>query len=154
LSRAAIKIAQPGDVIVIDRGGDTEIACWGGFVTLLAKVKGIAGLIVDGAITDTMEITDLQWPVFSRSISGLLPRPSEAPGEINTTINCGGVPVSPGDLIVADDDGILVIRPHEAASLLEAWRKLYGTRPTIRQWLRDGKPLEDFPRVAEFFQPD
>jgi hypothetical protein len=55
---------------------------------------------------------------------------------------------------VADDDGIVVIRPHEAASLLEAWRNRYGNRPNIRQWLRDGKPLTDFPRVAQFFNSD
>src|SRR4051794_40797569 len=53
LNRKAIESAQPGDVIVVDRGGDTEIACWGGFAGMLAKVKGVAGLIVDGAITDT-----------------------------------------------------------------------------------------------------
>ena len=153
LNRKAIEIAQPGDVIVIDRGGDTEIACWGGFVALLAKAKGIAGLIVDGAVTDTMEISDLRWPVYSRSISGLLPRRSDADGEINTTINCGGVPVSSGDLIVADDDGIVVIRPDDAAPLLEAWRKRYAHTPSIRQWLRDGKSIQDYPGVAAFLNP-
>ena len=154
LNRKAVEMAQPGDVIVVDRGGDTEIACWGGFVALLAKAKGIAGLIVDGAVTDTMEITDLQWPVYSRSISGLLPRRSDADGEINTTINCGGVPVAPGDLIVGDDDGIVVIRPEEAAPLLEAWRQRFSNTPSIRQWVRDGKPLIDYPGVATFLNPE
>jgi 4-hydroxy-4-methyl-2-oxoglutarate aldolase len=149
LNYELIKMAQPGDVIVIDRGGDTEIACWGGFITLLAKAKGIAGLIVDGAVTDTMEISDLKWPVYSRSISGLLGRRSDASGEINTTVNCGGVPVSPGDLIVGDDDGIVVIRPDEAAPLLEAWRQRFSKSPNIRQWVRDGKSILDYPRIAE-----
>lgn len=149
LNRKAIETAQRGDVIVVDRGGDTEIACWGGFAALLAKAKGIAGLIVDGAITDTMELTDLRWPVYSRSVSGLLGR-NPGGGEINTTINCGGVPISPGDLIVADDDGIVVIRPEEAASLLEAYRKRFGNTPNIRTWIRDGKPLEDYPGVKQF----
>ncbi len=149
-NRKIIDAAQPGDVIVMDRGGDTEIACWGGFTTLLAKAKGIAGLIVDGAVTDTMEITELQWPVFSRSVSGLLARGSGVDSEINTTISCGGVPVSPGDLIVADDDGIVVIRPEDAASLLDACLKRFGGTPDIRQWLRDGKPIIDYPRVADF----
>lgn len=149
LNRKAIETAQRGDVIVVDRGGDTEIACWGGFAALLAKARGIAGLIVDGAITDTMELTDLRWPVYSRSVSGLLGR-NLGGGEINTTINCGGVPISPGDLIVADDDGIVVIRPEEAASLLEAYKKRFGSTPSIRTWIRDGKPLADYPGVKQF----
>jgi len=149
LNRKVIETAQRGDVIVVDRGGDTEIACWGGFAALLAKAKGVAGLIVDGAITDTMELTDLRWPVYSRSVSGLLGR-NLGGGEINTTINCGGVPISPGDLIVADDDGIVVIRPDEAAPLLEAYTKRFGSTPNIRTWIREGKPLEDYPGVKQF----
>ncbi len=149
-NRKIIDAAQRGDVIVMDRGGDTEIACWGGFTTLLAKAKGIAGMIVDGAVTDTMEIAELQWPVFSRSVSGLLARGSGVESEINTTVSCGGVPVSPGDLIVADDDGIVVIRPEDAADLLDACRARFGKTPDIRQWLRDGKPIIDYPRVADF----
>lgn len=151
-NRRIIETARAGDVIVMDRGGDTEIACWGGFTTLVAKAKGIAGLIVDGAVTDTMEITDLQWPVYSRSISGLLTRGSGVDSEINTTVSCGGVPVSPGDLIVADDDGIVVIRPEDAADLLDACRKRFGAIPNIRQWLRDGKSITEYPRVAEYLK--
>lgn len=153
ISREAIRAAQSGDVIVIDRGGDTEIAGWGGFVSLLAKAKGIAGLIVDGAVTDTMEITDLKWPVYSRSISGIVGRPGGAvPGEINTTVSCGGVPVSPGDLIVADDDGIVVIRPHEAEKLLRAVQERYKNIPNIREWIRSGKSIQDYPNVREFLE--
>lgn len=152
LSREAIKAAGPGDVIVVDRGGDTEIACWGGFAALLAKAAGVAGLIVDGAITDTMEITDMRWPVYSRSISGLLARKLGGYGEINTTVNCGGVPVSAGDLIVADDDGIIVIRPHEAATLLEQCRQRFGNTLNIREWIKDGKSIEDYPGVANFLE--
>jgi 4-hydroxy-4-methyl-2-oxoglutarate aldolase len=150
LNRKSIEAAQAGDVLVIDRGGDTEIACWGGFAALLAKAKGIAGLIVDGAITDTMELTDMRWPVYSRSVSGLLGRNLGGVGEINTTINCGGVPISPGDLIVADDDGIVVIRPEDAAALLATYRERFGKAVNIRTWIRDGKPLEDYPGVKEF----
>lgn len=153
-NRKVIEMAKPGDVIVMDRGGDTEIACWGGFTTMLAKAKGIAGLIVDGAVTDTMEISDLHWPVYSRSVSGLLARSNGVDSEINTTVNCGGVPVSPGDLIVGDDDGIVVIRPEDAATLLEAVRTRFGQTPNIRQWLRDGKSIMDYPRVAEFLSKE
>ena len=151
VSRAAIRACKPGDVIVVDRAGDTEFACWGGGAGLLAMVQGAAGLIVDGAITDTMEITDLKWPVYSRSVSGLVGRPQHEYGEVNTTISCGGVPVSPGDLIVADDDGIVVIRPEDAAELMAEVQERFGSTPSIRQWLRDGKAIEDHPIATSFF---
>jgi regulator of RNase E activity RraA len=151
VSRAAIRACKPGDVLVVDRAGDTEFACWGGGAGLLAMVQGVAGLIVDGAVTDAMEITDLEWPVYSRSISGLVGRPTREYGEVNTTISCGGVPVSPGDLIVADDDGIVVVRPHEAEALMNETRERFGSTPSIRQWIRDGKPLEEHPIAVRFF---
>ena len=151
VSRAAIRACKPGDVLVVDRGGDTEFACWGGGAGLLAMVQGVAGLIVDGAVTDAMEITDLKWPVYSRSISGLVGHPQREFGEVNTTISCGGVPVSPGDLIVADDDGIVVVRPHEAEALMKEVQERFGSTPSIRQWLRDGKDIADHPIAVRFF---
>ena len=69
---AVIEAATPGDVIVVDRGGEHRVACWGGFSAILEKTNGVAGLIVDGAVTDSMEITDLRWPVYSRTVSGLV----------------------------------------------------------------------------------
>lgn len=151
VGRAAIQACKPGDVLVVDRGGDTENACWGGVAGLLAKLQGVAGLIVDGAITDTMEITDMQWPVYSRSVSGLVGRLLQQFGEVNVPISCGGVPVSPGDLTVADDDGIVVIRPDEAAGMLAAVQERFGTTPNLRHWIRDGKALEDYPAARKFF---
>ena len=150
LNRAAIAAAAPGDVIVVDRGGETEVACWGGFAALLAQAKGVAGLIVDGAVTDTMELTDLGWPVYSRAVSGLVGRKLDFYGEINTPIACGNVPVNPGDLIVADDDGIAVIRPDEAAPLLQSVTARFGNTPNIREWLRAGKSIQEYPGVKEF----
>jgi 4-hydroxy-4-methyl-2-oxoglutarate aldolase len=150
-NRKAIQTARPGDVIVVDRAGDTETACWGGGAAVLAMVQGAAGLIVDGAVTDTMEITDLKWPVYSRSVSGLVGRLIDQNAEINTVVNCGGVPVSPGDLIVADDDGIVVIRPWEAEDLLKACQDRFGETPDIRKWVRDGKDLAEYPLAKKFF---
>jgi regulator of RNase E activity RraA len=153
LTRAAIRACKPGDVLVVDRAGDTEFACWGGVAGLLAIVQGVAGLIVDGAITDTMEFVDMQWPVYSRSVSGLVGRVPQQEGEVNTTISCGGVPVAPGDLIVADNDGIVVVRPEEAADLMKAVQDRFGSTPNIRQWVRDGKALKDYPAAKAFFEP-
>ena len=146
-SRKIIEMAEPGDVIVIDRCGDIQCACWGGAVTLFSKVKGLAGLIVDGSVTDSMEITDMKWPIFSRGLSGLVGRRLEKGGGINIPVNCGGVVVHPGDLIVADDDGIAVIHPDEAEELLKKLRERFGAIPPIRKWIADGKPLESHPNA-------
>lgn len=118
LNRQAIRHARPGDVIVVERVGDKSIACWGEVTSLAAKQLGIAGIIIDGAITDVIEIEDMGWPAFSRSISAVLGRRYGDDGEINTTINCGGVPVNPGDLIVADDNGVCVLTPELAQELV------------------------------------
>jgi regulator of RNase E activity RraA len=98
-----------------------------------------------------MEFDDLKWPVYSRSVSGLVGRKIQMYGEVNTTISCGGVPVNPGDLIVGDDDGIVVIRPDEAADLLKQCQERFGNTPNIRQWVRDGKKLEDYPAVKKYY---
>ena len=147
LNRKAIELAQPGDVIVIDRCGDMQYACWGGAVTLFCKVTGIAGMIVDGSTTDSMEISEMQWPVFSRAVSGCVGRRLDKGGGINIPVQCGGVVVQPGDLIVADDDGIAVIDPDEGDSLLKQVQDRFASTPPIRKWIADGKPLESHPNA-------
>jgi len=147
LNRKVIDMAQPGDVIVIDRCGDVQYACWGGAVTLYCKVKGVAGMIVDGSTTDSLEIADMKWPVFSRTLSGCVGRKLDKGGGINIPVQCGGVVVHPGDLIVADDDGICVIEPDEAETLLKEVQDRYGAVPNIRKWIADGKPLESHPNA-------
>lgn len=149
-NRAVIDSAQEGDVIVIEQGDDKTAAIGGG-AGLLAIVKGVAGLICDGAVTDTMEFEDLKWPVYSRTVSGLVGRKIQMYGEVNTTVSCGNVPVSPGDLIVGDDDGIVVIRPHEAEDLLIKCQEKFGGTPSIRQWIRDGKDLKEYPAVKKYY---
>lgn len=148
LTRKVIEMAKPGDVIVIDRCGDLQYACWGGVVTLRCKINGVvAGLIVDGSVTDSMEISDIKWPVFSRAISGCVGRNLGKGGGINIPVNCGGVVVHPGDLIVADDDGIAVIKPEEAEALLKELQDRYSGTPNIRQWIAEGKTLESHPKA-------
>ncbi len=147
LNRKVIDLAQPGDVIVLDCSREVRYACWGGAVTLFCKVKGVEGLIIDGAVTDSLEISDMKWPVFSRGISGLVGRRLEKGGRINIPVTCGGVLVRPGDLIVAEDDGIAVIDPDEAEGLLRQLEDRFGHIPSIRKWIAEGKPLQDHPNA-------
>lgn len=115
----AYDLAEPGDVIVVDRCGDTKYACIGDTKALKAKLLGIEAVIVDGAITDCVDIVKLGFPVFARCASALVGRSLGDHGEIGGAVNCGGVVVRPGDLIVADDNGVVVLAPENAAILID-----------------------------------
>ncbi|MEL6939622.1 MAG: RraA family protein [Cyanobacteria bacterium J06598_1] len=104
---AAIYRAAPGDVIVV-KAGDSDYAMSGGNVCAIAQQRGITGFIIDGAIRDIAEVREARFPVFAR---GCIAKPGvkETLGDLQTTITCGGVQVSPKDMIIADEEGIAVI---------------------------------------------
>jgi len=104
---ASIYLAQPGDVIVVE-AGDDEMAVAGGNVCAIAQRRGVAALVVDGVIRDVVESREKRFPVFARGAS---PIPAKRVGEggMNVQIRCGGVVVNPGDVIVADEEGIVVV---------------------------------------------
>jgi len=141
LCHKVIEVVEEGDVVVIDRCGDTTYACWGGVTTLAAKLQGAAGAIVDGAITDILEIREHTFPVYYRCISALTTKLLGIDGEINTTIQCGGVTVHPGDLIVGDINGVVVVSPDEVEYVLEeALRRQEREKELIRR-LKGGELL-------------
>ncbi|PTM57769.1 RraA family protein [Desmospora activa DSM 45169] len=113
----AIREAQPGDVLVIDAKGDTYRAVAGDFVVGMAQALGIKGLIVDGVIRDIQGIKELDYPVFCKGTTVAASGKAGA-GEINVPISCGGVTVHPGDLIVGDVDGVVVVPQTKEQSIL------------------------------------
>lgn len=104
---AAIYRAAPGDVIVVEAGGN-DYAVAGGNVCAIAQKRGLAGFVVDGVIRDIAEVRTARFPVFAR---GCLPKPGvkETLGSLGITIHCGGVQVAPGDIVIADEEGIAII---------------------------------------------
>lgn len=114
----AIKEAKPGDVLVIDAKGETYRAVAGDFVVNLAKTLGISGIVVDGVIRDVIGVRSLKYPVFCKGTTVAASYKNGA-GEINVPISCGGVSVSPGDIIVGDADGVVVIPQQIAQEVLE-----------------------------------
>ena len=114
---AAIYRAEPGDVIVVE-AGDDELAVAGGNVCAIAQRRGVAGFVIDGVIRDVGESRASGFPLFARGRSPV-PAPKEGPGEINHPIRCGGVLVHPGDVVVADDEGIVVVPQARAADVLK-----------------------------------
>ena len=114
----SLDIAQPGDVIVVDTGLSGETAALGDLVSTKAKHRGIAGFVVDGMIRDLPGIRELgDFPVFARGVTPLGPM-HRGPGEINHPVSVGGIVVFPGDVIVGDQNGIVVVRKELAAELV------------------------------------
>lgn len=114
---AAMALAKPGDVLVIDGKGDTTSALMGTIMMLGCKMTRLGGVVVDGAVRDSLEIVELGFPVFAIGTNPNGPT-KNVPGRINWPVSVGGVVVNPGDLIVGDADGVVVVEREKAASLL------------------------------------
>ncbi|SOE66635.1 RraA famliy [Burkholderia sp. OK233] len=118
LIHKAFDMLEAGDVLVVDGGGATDNALVGDLMMQMAQHKGVAGFVIDGAVRDVSAFRRAGFPCFSRGVTHRGPH-KDGPGEINTVITVDGMVVFPGDLIVADADGVLAIRPDDAASVLE-----------------------------------
>jgi regulator of RNase E activity RraA len=105
----AISMAKPGDVLVVDMQGEKRHACWGEITTLFAKKQQLAGAVIDGPVTDSRRIDELGVPVFSRGRSNLTTKLIGFRGDINVPVSIGGVSVSPGDIVLGNEDGVLVV---------------------------------------------
>ena len=105
----ALTLIKPGDVLVIEGGGNHSWALLGWLMVSTARKLGVAGIVADGCVRDAQEIRKSGFPVFAAGLSPNGPF-KEGPGEINYPISCGGQIVRPGDFIVADDDGVVVMR--------------------------------------------
>lgn len=116
----ALGLLRPGDVLVVDRMGDDRHACLGGGVALAAKLAGAVAAVVDGPCTDFSEIRLHDFPVWCRGPSPITTRVYAIGGSLNAVIGCGGVTVNPGDAVVLDESGVLVLPPGEAEDVADA----------------------------------
>lgn len=110
----AVGLLRPGDVLVIDRLGDDRHACLGGGVARAIRRAGAAGVILDGPCTDPGEIGEIGLPLWCRGVSGITTRLLDLGGALNHPIACGNVPVLPGNVVLADETGVLVLPVDEA----------------------------------------
>jgi regulator of RNase E activity RraA len=148
----ALSVAKEGDVIVVDAAGETETSIWGGLMSGLCMMKGVVGAVVDGAIRDTDETRDLGFQIFSKAI---VPRSTHSPFsgrtdpiEVNGAIQCAGVLVNPGDLVLGDEIGVVVIPLDKAAEILEKARTQADNEEKTRARIREGKTVDQI--LAEF----
>ena len=135
----AIDMAGPGDVLVIYNGSNS-IAPWGGLATLSCKIRGIEGVVVDGAVRDLQEIRPMDYPLFS---SDVVPNAGDPKGmgEINSEIVCGGQTVRPGDYIVGDDSGVVVIPKERAYEIARRAKEVEKTENRLFEEISRGKTL-------------
>ncbi|KAA3515556.1 RraA family protein [Agrobacterium rosae] len=128
---------RPGDILVVDRLGDDKYACWGGGVTVAAKAAGAVAGIVDGPCTDLTEIQDSDFPMWSRGLSPITTRLYDLGGGFNIPVSCGGAVVMPGDAILADESGVLVIPRDEVRAVSEEALKRQETGKKREATVRD-----------------
>ncbi len=132
LLHKAIGMAMPGDVIVVDVQGDMVNAVIGELMMTDAKKRGLAGVVIDGAVRDVDALRNLGFPVYAAGVTPKGPY-KDGPGEINVPVCCGGIVVNPGDIIVGDGDGIVVINAKDAAAIAQrAKAKMKAEEETMK----------------------
>lgn len=134
----AFDFCRPGDVLVVDAGGDLTNAVLGGIMSAGAAMLGLAGVVVDGAIRDAAEIRERTFPVYARGVNHRGPY-KNGPGEINVPVNIGGMVVEPGDIIVGDADGLLAFPAADAAVLIEKALQQLKKEEAQMEEIRNGR---------------
>jgi 4-hydroxy-4-methyl-2-oxoglutarate aldolase len=134
----ALSRVQPGDVLIVDAKGYTGAGAWGDILTLAAQQRGVAGLVIDGAVRDADAIIEMGFPVFSRGLC-IRAAGKNRSGEVGTAISCGGVRIEPGDILVGDRDGLVAVARSELTATLDAARGRVIVENQLRQAIRDGE---------------
>nr|CBH37610.1 conserved hypothetical protein, demethylmenaquinone methyltransferase family and orotidine 5'-phosphate decarboxylase / HUMPS family [uncultured archaeon] len=135
----ATDVAKEGDVIVV-YAGSKQVAIWGELASWSCKQRGIAGIVIDGAVRDVAEIRRLRFPVFAKYV---VPNAGEPKGfgELNAAITCGGQEVEPGDWIIGDDNGVVVVPKARAYEIARRAKEVWKNEERVREEIKRGKTL-------------
>ena len=135
----ATDVAKRGEVIVV-YAGSKDVAIWGELASWSCRQKGIAGVVIDGAVRDVAEIRRIRFPVFAKHV---VPNAGEPKGfgELNAEIKCGGQDVNPGDWIIGDDNGVVVVPKGHAYEIARRAKEVWKNEERIREEIKSGKTL-------------
>jgi regulator of RNase E activity RraA len=148
----ALGQVRPGDVLVIDRCGDHRHAAFGGLVAYACKVAGLAGVIIDGVATDIGEVRKYKVPLWCRALSAVTTKRIGLAGEFCVPVTCGGVNVQPGDVIIADECGVVVLDRTEAEAAAERAISMQDAEGASRARLDAGEKLPDISGATKVLQ--
>lgn len=143
LGTTAITLAQPGEVIVVEQRTGIDAGCWGGILTLGAKVRGVAGVIADGPVRDIDEARAYDFPVYCRSLTARTARGRVAELETNVQVDIGGVGVNAGDFVIADASGVAFVSAADIDRVLDAAEMIAGREAAMAKALLAGQPITD-----------
>jgi regulator of RNase E activity RraA len=135
----AFEIAQPGDVMVIEARGFVGVAQWGDLVSMMGIGLKLAGMVTDGSLRDLKGIVEIGFPVFAQPYLAPKGDMKDGPGEINVPIAVGGVPVLPGDIVVGDSHGVVVVPRQDAAVVLRKAKEVVAAEQIKIAEFRAGK---------------
>jgi len=138
LGTAPIEAAQPGDIIVVDNAGKLEFSCWGGLLALSAKLKGVSGVVIDGASRDIDEARDLEFPVYARGAVPMTARGRVMQESFNQEIQFAGVQCRPGDLVIADGSGVVIIPKEKEPEVIAAAEEIFAKEQEMAAGIRAG----------------
>ncbi len=146
----AIDLCRPGDVVVVDSHGSVDTAFWGENMAMSAMNRGAVGAVIDGACRDVEEIKRLGFPVVCK---GVVPNVGSISGygHVNVPIQCAGVPVHPGDVLIVDDNGVVVVPKGDAPDVLAEARRLLATEHVLQEKIRAGATIGELVGVDEVF---
>ena len=144
----AIDLCQPGDIVVIDSHGSVNTAFWGENMTMSALNRGVVAAVIDGACRDVEEIRKIGFPVICR---GVVPNVGAVAGygDVNVSIQCAGVAVSPGDILVIDGNGVVVVPQAEASEILQKTRQLLETEHIVQEKIKAGATIGELVNIDE-----
>ena len=138
----AMTVAWPGAVVVVESRGHDGAALWGDVIGHAARLRGVAGAVIDGVVRDVSELRRTAQPIFARGAVPTGPH-RQVGGEIGGPVQCGGCPVQPGDLIVGDDDGVVVVPRARLAATLERARAILAREEEVHAALDAGRTTID-----------
>jgi 4-hydroxy-4-methyl-2-oxoglutarate aldolase len=137
--KLGVQQTRPGDVLVVSAQAASDFALWGGNLTRGLQARGVRAFVIDGAIRDVTEIRACGFPIHARGVATAVSIVDAPWGEVNAPIACGGVVVRPGDIVVADEDGIVVVPPEEAAEIADGTRALMAHHESLQPTLLRGE---------------